>query len=140
MKRGLLACAASEDHDQDTHSHSLTRASPFMLETHCILLNVLKTKEDSDQTVYVQMNLRTVPTWFLCCSSSLFVHRWSHTWRLWVLPFFVLHFFFRHYENTPIQIYCKFYKQNKENSDIFHIFFSKHRLWVFVRTSSARRF
>ena len=35
--------------------------------------------------------------------------------------------FFSHYENTPIQIYWKFYNQIKgkfsdKNSDIFHIF------------------
>ena len=26
--------------------------------------------------------LLTVPRWFLCCSSSLYVCRWSHTWSL----------------------------------------------------------
>ena len=48
-----------------------------------------------------------------------------------------------HYENTPIQIYWKIYKQTKKiqirNSDIFSYFFSKHRLWVPVRTASPRR-
>ena len=39
-----------------------------------------------------------------------------------------------HYENTPIQIYWKFYFQKTENfqtkiSDIFHISAQKHRLW-----------
>ena len=38
-----------------------------------------------------------------------------------------MHYILGHYENTPIQIYWKFYNQKKENfqkknSDIFHIF------------------
>ena len=50
-----------------------------------------------------------------------------------------------HYENTPMQIYRKFHLQKIENfqiknSDIFSYFCSKHRLWVLVRTASARRF
>ena len=49
-----------------------------------------------------------------------------------------------HYENTPIQMYRKFHLQKTEifqikNSDIFSYFCSKHRLWVLVRTASARR-
>ena len=28
----------------------------------------------------------------------------------------------------------------KKNSDIFHILCSKHRLWVLIRTASARQF
>ena len=51
----------------------------------------------------------------------------------------------KHYENTPIQIYWKFYHQKKwkfsdKNSDNFHISAQKHRLWVLVRTASARQF
>ena len=50
-----------------------------------------------------------------------------------------------HYENTPIQIHRKFHLKKTENfqiknSDIFHIFAQKHRLWVLVRTASVRRF
>ena len=50
-----------------------------------------------------------------------------------------------HNENTPIQIYRKFHLQKLKtfrykNSDIFSYFCSKHRLWVLVRTASARRF
>ena len=50
-----------------------------------------------------------------------------------------------HYENTPIQIYWKFYHQKKVNFQIkiwffFSYFCSKHRLWVLVRTASPRRF
>ena len=51
----------------------------------------------------------------------------------------------RHYENTLIQIYGKFLFQKTENFQIkklsyFLYFRSKHRLWVLVRTASARRF
>ena len=50
-----------------------------------------------------------------------------------------------HYENTPIQIYWKFYHQKlnifRWKILIFFLYFcSKHRLWVLVRTASARRF
>ena len=50
-----------------------------------------------------------------------------------------------HYENTPTQIYRKFHLQKPKyfkikNSDIFSYSCSKHRLWVPVRTTSARRF
>ena len=50
-----------------------------------------------------------------------------------------------HYGNTPIQIYWKLYNQKRENfsikkSDIVSFFCSKYRLWVLVRTASARRF
>ena len=50
-----------------------------------------------------------------------------------------------HNENTPIQIYEKFHLQKTKNfSDkklrYFSYFCSKHRLWVLVRTASARRF
>ena len=50
-----------------------------------------------------------------------------------------------HYKNTPIQIYRKFHLKKTENfqiknSDIFHSFAQKHRLWVLVRTASARQF
>ena len=50
-----------------------------------------------------------------------------------------------HYENTPIQIYRTFHLKKTENfqiknSDIFHSFAQKHRLWVLVRTVSARQF
>ena len=49
-----------------------------------------------------------------------------------------------HYKNTPIQIYWKFHLQKTEkflvkSSDFFSYFCSKHRLWVLVRTASARR-
>ena len=47
-----------------------------------------------------------------------------------------------HYENTPIQIYWKFYNPKKgnfqlKNANIFSYFCPKHRLWVLVRTASA---
>ena len=47
-----------------------------------------------------------------------------------------------HYENTPIQIYWKVYrKKKKKKSDkkiwYFSYFYSKHRLWVLVRTASG---
>ena len=49
-----------------------------------------------------------------------------------------------HYENTPIQIYRKFHLQNWKFLDkkrwYFSYFWSKHRLWVLVRTASVRRF
>ena len=52
-----------------------------------------------------------------------------------------------HYENRPIQIYIKFHlkKKNenfqiKKKSDIFLYVCSIHRLWLLVRTASARRF
>ena len=60
-----------------------------------------------------------------------------------------------HYENTPIQIYRKFHLLKTENCqtknfDILHISAQNidcgysleppHRLWVLVRTASARRF
>ena len=49
-----------------------------------------------------------------------------------------------HYENTPIQIYRKFHLQKTEKFRqklwYFSDFCSKHRLWVLVRTASARRF
>ena len=49
-----------------------------------------------------------------------------------------------HYENTPIQINWIFQHQNWKFSDkkfwYFSYFCSKHRLWVHVRTASARRF
>ena len=50
-----------------------------------------------------------------------------------------------HYENTPIQIYWKFYhhkdwKFSYEKSWNFSYFCSKYRLWVLVRTASLRRF
>ena len=50
-----------------------------------------------------------------------------------------------HYENTPIQINKKIQLQEKRkfsdiDSAIFSYFCSKHRLWVLVRTASARRF
>ena len=51
---------------------------------------------------------------------------------------------FRHYENTPIQIYWKFYHQKKMKIfqiKVLLIFFmfllKKHRLWILVRTVSA---
>ena len=51
----------------------------------------------------------------------------------------------KHYENTPIQLYWKFYHQKKwKFSDkkfwYFSYFCTKHRLWVLVRTASMRRF
>ena len=51
----------------------------------------------------------------------------------------------QHYENKPIQIYWKFYHQKmkifrKKIGFFFSYFCSKHRLWVLVRTASARRF
>ena len=49
-----------------------------------------------------------------------------------------------HCENTPIQIYWKFYNKKGKFSDkkiwYFSFVCSKHRLWVLVRTASARRF
>ena len=47
-----------------------------------------------------------------------------------------------HYENTPIQIYWKFYNQKRKlfrekKTLIFSYFCSKHTLWVFVRTASS---
>ena len=50
-----------------------------------------------------------------------------------------------HYENTPIQMYCKFQHQTNEGFQIkilifFLYFCSKLRLWVLVRTASPRRF
>ena len=49
-----------------------------------------------------------------------------------------------HYENTPFQIYRKFHLQKLKISDkklrYFSYFYSKHRLWVLVRTALARRF
>ena len=63
------------------------------------------------------------------------------TWRLiWVYPAS------QHYENTSIQIYWKFTTKRKKwkFSDkilwYFSYICSKHRLWVLVRTASARRF
>ena len=50
----------------------------------------------------------------------------------------------KHYGNTPIQIYLKFHHQKlkifREKFWYFSYFCSKHRLWVLVRTASARRF
>ena len=53
----------------------------------------------------------------------------------------------QHYKNTSIKIYLEFYHQKKKiksfqmtNSGMFHISAQKHRLWVLVRTASARRF
>ena len=48
-----------------------------------------------------------------------------------------------HYKNMPILIYSKFYKQKNENvqiknSDVLHKNSSKHRLWVLIRTASAK--
>ena len=50
-----------------------------------------------------------------------------------------------HYENMPIQIYGKFYRQKLKIFRLktlifFSYFCSKHRLWVLVRTASQRRF
>ena len=50
-----------------------------------------------------------------------------------------------HNESTPIQIHCKSFRRKIENFhmkklDIFLISALKHRLWVLVRTASARRF
>ena len=48
---------------------------------------------------------------------------------------------FNHFENTPIQIYNQ--KKGKFSDKKFWYFsysFLKHRLWVLVRTASARRF
>ena len=49
-----------------------------------------------------------------------------------------------HYENKPIQIRRKFHLQKLKifrwKTLIFSYFCSKHRLWVLVRTASARRF
>ena len=46
-----------------------------------------------------------------------------------------------HYENTPIQIYWKFYRQKTKVLRLkkiwyFSYFCTKHRLWVLVRTAS----
>ena len=54
----------------------------------------------------------------------------------------VLH---HHYENTPIQIYWKFHHQKMKifrlkKSWYFSYFWSKQRMWVLLRTASARRF
>ena len=73
------------------------------------------------------------------CSKTIFcltLCSWSYiTTSLWM----------RHYENRPIQIYWKFYNQKKgkfsdKNFWYFSYFISKHRLWVLVRTASARQF
>ena len=49
-----------------------------------------------------------------------------------------------HYKNTPIQIWRKFHLQKlkifRKKIRYFSYFCSKHRLWVLVRTASARRF
>ena len=50
-----------------------------------------------------------------------------------------------HYENTPIQIYGEFRPTKTEKFQINKLWYisyfcSKHRLWVLVRTASARRF
>ena len=56
---------------------------------------------------------------------NLFYFNLSNLWyQIFVLKYCV--FFYIHYENTPIQMYCKFYHQKNENfqiknSDIFHI-------------------
>ena len=47
-----------------------------------------------------------------------------------------------HYDNMPIQIYCKVYHQKMEKKNIknfwkFSYFCSKYRLWVLVRTASS---
>ena len=69
------------------------------------------------------------------CSKVLFLSCGSYCIQNW------------HYENTPIQIRCilKFLQPKKENfqiktSDTFSYFCSEHRLWVLVRTTSARQF
>ena len=49
-----------------------------------------------------------------------------------------------HYKNMPIQIYWKFYHQKQKifRQKIWYspYFCSKHRLWVPIRTASARQF
>ena len=50
-----------------------------------------------------------------------------------------------HYENKPIQIYNENLPPNNENFQIkkfwyFSYFYSKHRLWVLVRTALSRQF
>ena len=52
-------------------------------------------------------------------------------------------YFILHYENTPIQNYWKFHHQKlnvfRKKFWYFSYFYSKHRLWVLVRTASPRR-
>ena len=64
---------------------------------------------------------------------------------LYVPQLFFFRYLGKHYENTPIKIYWKFHHQKRTFSDkkkiwYFSYFCSKHRLWVLVRTASARRF
>ena len=47
-----------------------------------------------------------------------------------------LHAYFKYTENFATKIW----KFSDKNSDILHISAQKHRLWVLVRTASARRF
>ena len=83
------------------------------------------------------------------------LRRWLYLWRLFCLCLFLTSPSFSvlgrlwqwlwhssgilHYENTPIQIYRKKSPPKTENW-FFSYFYSKHRLWVLVRTASVRRF
>ena len=80
---------------------------------------------------------------------------WSDMWMyrlIWVFIWRTIRRFVfscsgstKHDENTPIQIYWKCYHPKKmkvfrQKFWYFSYFCSKHRLWVPVRTASARRF
>ena len=83
--------------------------------------------------------LLTVPRRFLCCSSSLFLHRWSHFVEFVLSLYFLLITktrLFKYIENFA----TKTGKFSDKKFRYFSYFCSKHRLWVLVRTASPRRF
>ena len=99
----------------------------------------------------------TMPSWLFLNKSICLSVNMSKLWDEWQtmqsligLAAFdlvldcLLRSFYPHYENTPVQICKIFTSKNWKISDkilwYFSYFWSKHRLWVLVRTASARRF